>query len=156
MITQKELKDKIIYNPDTGFFYRKLSGDLAGWVTKEGYISLKIDYITYKAHRLAFLYMTGELPEDQVDHINNIKGDNRWENLRRCSQSENQRNTGKRRNNTSGVKNVSWNSKNRKWRITLYLDGKNKCFGSYEDLEVAEIIAAELRHYYHGDFTRHT
>lgn len=90
-ITQSQLKELFHYSPGTGQFYRKTStnscariGDKAGSV-RSGYIVIGICGKSYLAHRLAFLYMQGEMPPEQVDHINHIRDDNRWLNLREAS-----------------------------------------------------------------------
>lgn len=87
MITQQRLKELFEYTPDTGLFIRKIrvgnqiAGNIAGSLKKDGYVYIKIDSKPYKAHRLAFLYMEGYMPEE-VDHINRDCSDNRWCNLR--------------------------------------------------------------------------
>ena len=99
MITQTRLKELLNYDPISGIFTWKTSrggrkpGSIAG--TKcihKGYITIQIDGTLYRAHRLAFLYMIGRLPEDQVDHIDRCKDNNAWSNLRECTQAENQLN----------------------------------------------------------------
>jgi hypothetical protein len=64
-------------------------GDKAGRITQDGRRQIRIASGFYYASRLAWLYMTGEWPKDQIDHINRIKRDDRWENLREATQSQN-------------------------------------------------------------------
>jgi len=133
------LKQLLSYNQDTGDFFWlvKLSnrikiGDVAGYVnTHDGYVYIKIDNKMRKAHRLAWLYMTGSFPEFNIDHINNIRSDNRFENLRSCTQSENMCNRGKTLKNTSGYKGVSLHSKTGKWRARIRKSGKTYSLGLY-------------------------
>uniref|UniRef100_A0AAU8GJY0 HNH endonuclease motif-containing protein n=1 Tax=Salmonella phage PMBT31 TaxID=3153514 RepID=A0AAU8GJY0_9CAUD len=97
MITQELLKELFEYNPDTGDFIRKVSkgrakaGTIAGSPDKDGYIFIGINRKRYAAHRLAFLYMEGYIP-DLVHHLNNIRKDNRWCNLKDATSQENNRN----------------------------------------------------------------
>ena len=97
MITQERLQELLHYNPGSGEFTRRVSrgnskvGSVAGYIG-EGYIVIGVDDEYYSAHRLAFLYMEGEFPPDQVDHINTVRSDNRWCNIRRCTAKENNNN----------------------------------------------------------------
>ena len=95
MLTQERLLEVLRYSKSTGLFTWRTSnrkGELAGTTTSNGYIRIGIEGKQYKAHRLAFLYVTGKWPEHEVDHINGVKSDNRWTNLRDVSVSTNQHN----------------------------------------------------------------
>jgi hypothetical protein len=136
MITQSELKEVLDYNPDTGVFTwiksigrRVKAGDVAGSKNDRGYIRIEIKGKCYKAHRLAHLYMTGTFPENFIDHINHIKDDNRWTNLRDATKSQNQANQPKPKTNTSGYKGVV-RCRN-KWRATIHYMNKTIHIGSY-------------------------
>ena len=76
MITQSELKNILHYNQDTGVFTWIKNSIVAGTVEKKGYIAIKINRKSYKAHRLAWLYIYGNFPKEQIDHLNGIKNDN--------------------------------------------------------------------------------
>lgn len=97
MITQKELIEILIYCPDTGIFRWKIKvsrknniGAIAGHLhRKTGYIRIIIKGKQYRANRLAWLYMTGEWPKNQVDHKNKVRHDNIWLNLRDLTNREN-------------------------------------------------------------------
>ena len=108
MITQARLKELLTYDPETGYFTRNVNvkganaGERAGTITAKGYIAIGIDRKHYLAHRLAFLYMTGEWPKELVDHKDTIKINNKWENLREATNSQNKRNVGARKTNKSG------------------------------------------------------
>jgi hypothetical protein len=122
MITQEQLKEILEYNPDTGVFTRTKTinnravlGSVAGYKTKDGYNRIKINRKHYKTHRLAYLYMTGNFPKNSIDHINHIKDDNRWANLRDATNSQNQANRVKHKNNTSGYTGVHWCKRRKKW-----------------------------------------
>ena len=123
MITQERLKELFIYEPETGVFTRKYKKrthnkkESHGWIQK-GYWAIKIDGVKYLCHRLAFLYMTGSMPVDCVDHINRNRGDNRWENLRDCTHAENRKNNPINKRNTTGASGVSFR-KERKFCVGL-------------------------------------
>jgi len=127
-------------------------GSLAGRLSQKGYIQIGVDGKMYSAHRLIFLLQHGYLPK-VIDHINGNKADNRIENLREASLSENQMNR-KFGKNSSGVKGVVWHKSNKKWMAQLAIDGVNKYFGSFDDLELAELVVIEARNKYHGAYAR--
>lgn len=112
-LTQERLKEVLDYNPETGVFIWKCRmasyisvGSVAGSIAP-GYVKIQINRSLYPAHRLAWLYMYGHFPEFYIDHINEIKNDNRIVNLREVKGSCNVKNTSvARRDNTSGIKGV--------------------------------------------------
>ena len=122
-ITAARLRHLLSYDPDTGAFVwvrpssvRVRVVDVAGTV-RNRYVRIRIDNTSYLAHRLAWLYMTGEWPIDQIDHVNRDKQDNRWANLRQASASQNGANCDKRARNTSGHKGVTWHRRNARWQV---------------------------------------
>lgn len=119
---------------------------------QSGYLRTCINYKSYRIHRLIFMMHYGYMPT-QIDHINGIKDDNRIENLRDVNHSQNQLNKGIQKNNTSGIKNVTF--ENNRWRVRTTINGKLKSFGSYEDWELAELVAIEVRDKYYKEFARH-
>ena len=136
MITQKYLKSRLSYCPTTGYFTSlgskttpQYAGKRIGTLNNRGYISVYLG-TSYQAHRLAFLYMTGEMPE-YVDHINRDTTDNRWENLRPATISQNNSNTNQYKNNTSGYRGVSWNSRSKKWQAQIRTHGKLRNIGFF-------------------------
>lgn len=162
MISQKELKRQLHYNISTGAFTWVSSksriniGDEAGSVNSNGYFHITINGNQYKAHRLAWFYMTGEWPE-QVDHINHDREDNRWCNLRCVSNSINGRNQGIRRTNTSGFMGVSWHKATCKWHSYIRAGGKQLHIGFFSQISDAVIARddAEKLHLYHPNHGRH-
>ena len=104
MLTQKQLKKILYYNQDTGFFvYKKdiynlnkyliaKQGDIAGGINNRGYIQISVKNKLYSAHRLAWLYVYGNFPKQEIDHINHIRNDNRIKNLRDVSHKVNMNN----------------------------------------------------------------
>ena len=152
MLTQSKLKELLDYDPDTGIFLWKVSacnrikvGDIAGCVNKKGYILIRIDYKSYRAHRLAWLDYYGYFPEHGLDHEDRIRHHNWIKNLREVSGQCNVRNTGNRSTNTSGVKGISFDKATQKWRARITLNAKRYHFGFFPDFTeaVAHRLAAE-------------
>jgi hypothetical protein len=129
--------------------------DFAGKKRKDGYIDIKINGKIYLAHRLIFLYHHGYLPK-YIDHIDGNPLNNKIENLREATQQQNCKNSKISKANTSGVKNVSFSKKSKKWQVSLSIDKKLKHIGFYEDLELAEFVAIEARNKYYKEFARHS
>lgn len=129
-------------------------GSLAGTVSKRGYIHVQYQRKIYKAHRIVYLMFTGQYC-DLIDHINGVLTDNRIENLRPATVAQNQRNAAIRKDNSSGVKNVSWHKRVNKWGVQLSINSVVKHFGYYDDIELAELVAMEARNKYHKEFANH-
>ena len=130
MITQKELKEYLDYTPETGHFIWKKDigrgriGEKADYKNNKGYIQIGIKNKFYLAHRLAFLWMEGYLPENGIDHIDRDKTNNKWNNLREISHLCNTRNRPLRVDNKSGIVGVRWHKKSKKWESTITVDKK--------------------------------
>lgn len=129
MITQERLKELLEYHPDSGDFVRKIgrkgvaAGSIAGTTNSYfGYIAIYIDGKSYKAHRLAFLYMEGRIPTEEVDHINGDRTDNSWDNLKEVSRKENAHNCAMRKDNTSGIVGIGFHTKRNQWRARIGLE----------------------------------
>jgi len=137
MITQEHLRELLHYNPETGVFtwiYRKSGvtlGQVAGSLHVNGYVDIKLDGVVYKAHRLAILYVDGYFPEHTVDHINRIRDDNRYVNLREASYQCQSRNCAVGVNNTSKVCGVRWRAQRRSWQAFMMVSGKMHYLGHY-------------------------
>ena len=129
--------------------WRIRSGDLAGSPDYKGYLCIKINKRLYKAHRLAWLYMTGTWPRGQIDHKNTDKCDNRFSNLREATQSQNMANRRALRNNKYEVKGVC-RRKNNKWYAKIGASHLG-CFITIEEAHAAYISAARLTF---ADFAR--
>jgi hypothetical protein len=126
-------------------------GDTIGAINGTGYRRVGIGGKYYTEHALIYLMHHGYIPSE-IDHINGIRNDNRIENLRSVTRSENQYNKGKCRNNTSGHRGVSWHSKSRAWNVRVIKNGKT-VFQTYaKDLELAGFIAEKARLKYYGQF----
>jgi len=143
-LTQSRLKELLHYDPETGIFTRRVgrgpskAGARVGSRNSCGYIQITIDYRNYHAHRLAFLYMTGALPEQQVDHINGVRNDNRWANLRDVSANCNHRNIGgPMKNNTSGFLGVCWDKNWNSWKASITVARRSVNLGRFPTPELA-------------------
>lgn len=156
MLTQDKLKTILEYNPETGIFkwsvkYNKKHKSMyAGTVGNRGYIRICINKKLYQAHRLAWLYVYGEWPTLQIDHINMIKTDNRIINLRDVSNQENQHNhVIARKDSKSGLLGVHFVEKTSKWAAQININGKRKKLGYFltkEDAHNAYMFAKRLHH----------
>lgn len=140
MITAIELRERLSYDPNTGDWIW-LQSPRAGWVGRpagaldaKGYWIIKIDGKSYKASRLAFLYMTGEWPPEEIDHINRKSWDDCWINLRPATRTEN--NLNREKIGMSGHKGVYRHNQNDRW----VAQHENVYIGSYETIE--EAVAA--------------
>jgi hypothetical protein len=161
MVTQEFIKSVLNYNPETGVFTWKVNkskrskiGHIAGW-KDNGYIRIELNGKTYRAHRLAWLYVNGEFPSNLIDHIDGNRSNNKISNLRKATYLENSQNYKTPKTNKSGVKNVSWYKTMKKWVVTLGINGKKKTIGYFDDLELAELVAIEARDKYHMEFANH-
>ncbi len=153
MLTQAELKEYFHYDPETGIFtmqkdwYKTKQGDVVGVRHSEGYLYICFKRNYYYLHRLAFLYMAGYSPEHTVDHINGIREDNRWQNLRHASIMCQRQNTSRLNTNRSGFKGVSWNTSQRKYFSQIIVNKKHYSLGVYDcilDAALARIAFEDM------------
>lgn len=157
-LTQLELKKVLDYNPNTGIFVWRLTRspmakakDVAGTAQSKGYWQIMYNYRRYLAHRLAFLYMTGSIPT-VVDHRDQNKLNNRWENLRPAAGSKNQHNVGLRSNNSTGFKGVSYHKGSGKFQAKIGHKGKRIFIGRFDTAEAAALAYNEKAFEIHGEF----
>jgi hypothetical protein len=127
-------------------------GDPAGSPNQRGYLQIQWNRKLFVAHKLIFAYHHGWTPPI-VDHIDGDISNNKIENLRAATVSENQCNAKRRSNNSSGYKNVRKHG--RKWQVCIIKDGRRHYYGCYEDPQEAAIIAQRAREKLHGTFARH-
>jgi HNH endonuclease/AP2 domain len=156
VIDASELANYVDYDPATGSFLRKKyknqykPGTDAGSLNNKGYVQVCIAGTPYKAHRVAWAIMTGEWPIYEIDHKNGQRGDNRWENLRHATKSQNQGNARKRSDNTSGFKGV-WRHKE-KWRSVVFKDRRKYHIGLFDTPEEAHAAYVKKATELHGEF----
>jgi len=158
-LTQSKLREVLSYDPETGVFLwlvapnrRFRVGTRAGGIYRVGYRYINLFRRAYLEHRLVWLYVHGEWPVSDIDHINRDPLDNRLANLRVATRSENNANTGLRRNNTSGFKGVSFHKKAGRWQARMTVNGRGRSLGLYATPEAAHAAYAAAAQTVHGEF----
>lgn len=159
-MNQQDLQALLHYDQHTGLFHwriskgRSKSGAVAGSIEGDGYLEIKINKKRYKAHRIAFLYMTGSMPEHEIDHINGIRTDNRWSNLRQVTRKQNGENLKLHSTNSSGFRGVCFNKSCGKFQAGVRHNKKLHYIGLFDTAEQAakavQAKRAELFSHDHG------
>lgn len=157
MLTAERLRYLFRYNPETGQFWRRHPhagyniNREAGHVRKGmQYREIRVDQKLYLAHRLAWLYMTGEWPTDEIDHIDMDHGNNRWANLRAANRQQNQANT--RARSPLGLKGVS--KKRGRYRARISVGKQEIWLGMFDTPEEAHAAYRAAAEKIHGEFAR--
>lgn len=158
MLTKKqiealfELRDGVLYwRVQIG---RGRVGAPAGTVNSKGYLVTQVAGKIHLNHRLIYTLHKGRCPQT-LDHIDGNPLNNRIENLRPASRSENNRNTKRYKNNTSGVKGVSWCERKQQWQARIMVHGKSISLKYHDTIESAAAAVAAARKKYHGEYARH-
>lgn len=147
MVTVERLKELLAYDPVSGLFTwrTKLKGLVAGTLTSDGYVSIGLEGKRYYAHRLAWFYMTGVWPTEEIDHRDRARSNNAWSNLRQASKSQN-------KHNRAGAKNII-PTKSGKWLVYMKLEGQAKTFGTFacfgEAVRMRAQVKKDLHPFYH-------
>lgn len=162
MITQEYIKKICDYDPDSGIFKRILRQSWKGnWyqcnsipksTTAYGYLQMNVAGKPYLVHRLIWLWVTGEFPDEDIDHIDGDRLNNKWVNLRQVDRESNLRNMGIRAENTSGITGVSFAKDRNKWHAYIGIgDGERKHLGYFTEKEDAinARAEAEIKYNYH-------
>lgn len=155
-LTHARLTEAFHYDKETGHFIFKIKlaqrvnvGDRAG-ADRHGYWTVAIDNKRYAAHRLAWLYVTGRWPCAEIDHIDGVKDNNKWANLREATHSENRQNQIKPyKTNKAGHMGVCWHNAGKKWRARITVNGKDKWLGLFETPEAASIAYLKAKQELH-------
>ena len=154
-LTQEIVQELFNYDAETGNLYwkkptgaRSVPGSIVGTLSFHGYYVVGIFGKKYKVHRIIWLYVYGYMPENDLDHINRIKTDNRIINLREVSDQCNLRNAKQHKSNTSGITGISFDKKTISWASWITINGKSYFLGRYSDYTEAACIrlAAEQCH----------
>lgn len=156
--SQARLKELFHYCPETGIFTsiadrkRWKAGRVAGTLAK-GYVQINIDRSIYRAHRLAWIYMTGEHPEQHIDHIDRNPANNAWSNLRLATDAQNLLNRGANPSSRLGVKGVRRSRRNRIGYIAqIKKNGKVHYLGCFKTIEEAKAAYDAAGRILHGEF----
>lgn len=148
-LTAETLREQFYYSRELGEFFRRREHQgnppwaRCGYTVTKGYRQMRVGGVAYRVHRLAWLYVTGEWPEQQIDHENRIKGDNRWDNLRDVTQRKNKLNTPMYKNNTSGFRGVS--RYGARWMAQITEHGKRRHIGYFATPEEASAAYEKVR-----------
>lgn len=154
-ITQEQLKEVFDYC-DGQLIWKKcrnttVIGKSAGAVGGRGYVNVTLNGKTYTAHRLIYLLQYGYVPK-MIDHIDRDKTNNRIENLRPATVSQNVCNREAPSNSTSGIKGVRFHKRDKKWIAYAKVNGKQKHIGSFASMEAAAFAASAVRKALHGEY----
>ena len=129
-------------------------GAKAGFIDSKGYLRVRFNGKKYLNHRLIFFMEYGYMPE-MLDHIDKNSLNNRIENLRPATRSQNGYNKFMQKNNTTGYKNVYWHNQSKKWVVKINFNKKIKHIGLFKDIELADLVAQEARNKYYKEFACH-
>lgn len=118
------------------------------------HVTVSLDRKAYQVPHIIWLLKTGKWPSKQIDHKNTVRWDNRWNNLREATGTQNHANSSRRRDNTSGFKGVSWHAPRKKWRARVMVERKEIHLGLFNSkrLACAAYIKAAKKHF--GEFAR--
>ena len=158
ILTQDELKIQLNYDENTGLFKRLKSkqgariGVVSGTSNGSGYLEIRVNCKKYKVHRLVWLYVYGDFPNSEIDHADGDRSNNRIQNLRLCSRSENMRNIGIQKRNKSGFKGVSWYKPKKMWQAQACINNKKKSLGLFKTAEAASDAYQAYVKKHHGNF----
>lgn len=161
-LTAGRLRELLHYNQETGVFTRLTDngrgcrvGDVAGTIhRRSGYVNIYLDGHSHTAARLAWLYMTGQHPVYDMDHINGDKMDNRWQNLRDIPTQLNSQNTHRaNKNSTTGFMGVQLRKDRNKYTAQLRVDGRVRRFGSFNTPEEAHAAYLDAKRVHHPGFS---
>lgn len=152
LVPPERLRELFIYTPSTGVVvwrnhqvsrgHRRFALEPAGGVGVHGYLRIRIGNLLFCTHRIAWAMHHGEWPDGEIDHIDRNPMNNKIENLRIASRSENMHNSVRPKNNTSGIKGVSWDKQFGKWAAYVGRHGKLKRLGRFASKEDAATARA--------------
>ncbi|MGU3475677.1 HNH endonuclease signature motif containing protein [Methylobacterium sp. D48H] len=161
------VRSRLEYDPESGVFTWRLrrvrrqydaswntrfAEKVAGSLDKDGYVTISLRGKHYRAHQLAWLYVTGVWPPHELDHRDRDKSNNRFLNLRPATKSQNAVNTAAPRSNRSGRKGVIWQAHARKWRARIKINGRTIHLGYFAQIEEAAHAYREAANRHFGAF----
>lgn len=149
-LTQKRVKELFNYDQHTGRLVWKIRtsnrikiGDTAGSKSKNGYLLVGVGGITYSAHRIIYLWMTGAFPEVETDHENHQRADNRWFNIKSVTHQSNGKNKSLSKRNTSGHIGISKSKERGKWEAYITVSRRKINLGRFNDITDAITVRRE-------------
>lgn len=161
LLSHQEIRRLFDYDPETGVLRWRVDRGVNKTKGREiksggshGYLDVKINGKKYMAHRVVWFYTYGEWPADELDHANKDRKDNRIKNLRPATHSENQHNSTKYKNNTSGYTGVSFHKRKGKWMAYIGFCGKRKTLGYFDTPQLAHEAYCEKAKELFGEFAR--
>lgn len=158
-LSHQKLLEYLIYYPLLGLWewrnpsiMNKRPRTTVGTISVYGYRIITINGTKYRSGRLAWFYMTGEWPTQEIDHDDRDKINDKWDNLRDLFRSENALNRDLQSNNTTGVRGVYWSEERQKWVVQVKKDGINYSGGRFDSLSEAIVVRDSVALELHGDF----
>lgn len=155
------LREVLQYDPETGVLTfkenrgsNKVKGKVAGFVRKDGYHFLSLQKKRYLGHRIIWAMMTGDWPENQIDHIDGVRSNNKWANLRAATPSQNNANHSVRIDSKIGLKGVQIHPDTGKWRARINIAGTTKHLGLFNTPEEAHAAFVAAASKVHGAYAR--
>lgn len=167
--SQDIIKSVLDYNPETGIFTwkerkvthyqiicfnKRFAKKEAGCINNKGYVVIGLVGKEYYAHCLAWIYMTGKSPTEDIDHRDLNTSNNKWDNLRIGTRSQNHANKHISPYNTSGYKGVSLFRRDGTWRAQIQVRGENVHLGYYDTPEEAHAVYCKAAKKYFGEYAR--
>lgn len=159
MLTQARLQQLLDYDPRTGVFRWRVTfksgvraGDIAGCICSDGYRLISVDGQLRLGYRLAWLYVHGAWPAGLIDHKDGVRDHDAIDNLRPATRAQNNMNSRRSRNNTSGVRGVSFSKTAGKWHAYINWQGKQLSIGFFEKIEEAALRRSCAELVFYGEF----
>lgn len=143
MLTVERVRHLFTYDEERGILLRNFkrgkapAGSHSTCTDRDGYLVVGIDSKIYRAHRVIWLYKTGQWPRGDIDHIDRDPANNRWCNLRDVTRAENKQNQVAKRGSKSGVKGVSWSAQMNRWVASITVNGKTHYLGASKTIDAA-------------------
>lgn len=152
---KKRTVEEFLSEHDCNQWNSRYQGKRAGCYGKKPYAYTSVKYKSIAVHRVIFLMQHGYLPK-MIDHKDGNTRNNKIENLREATPTQNQQNQKRPSHNTSGSKGVIWCKRLKKWLVRVKSNKKQLHIGVFDDIELADLVAQEARNKFHGDFARHS
>lgn len=159
-LTAEMLRQFLHYDPVTGIFRwraphgRMAAGSVAGSRQSGGYLQINVAGERYFSHRLAWLFVHGEWPENLIDHRDGRRDHNAIANLRQATSAQNSANSKMRSRNTAGLKGAFWKSRERRWESSIRVSGRDFYLGRFATKEAAHAAYVAAAKKFNGDFAR--